>query len=322
MYAQGLRWELRRSLYRKIEDKPAIATQDTVAAAFYQANQGTPLGKLTQVEQELGIHTQMAANTLTAVLNNGSSIRAKLDSLAILERTLPASPTLAQLSSVAIQKQAVAGRISTLIATQHTLLDPINQDINNAASTWVASNNAISITAVQEENRRKVNMIALHRVVKGQANFTGIELGTLRDVAGQCPITGGNAVYEARSILAYNGEIPAYDDKVLCDSAALAQERYLAPPVGDVRETQGYQLVAVPNPANDYLTIAYSAPVESAVMAMQLFNPIGVMVVALPLNGMQGTQELEMSTLPAGLYYLRFIANGRLISVQKIVVVH
>ena len=80
--------------------------------------------------------------------------------------------------------------------------------------------------------------------------------------------------------------------------------------------------LTVPNPADDYLTIAYSVPVEKAVMAVQLFSPVGALVTTLPLTGLQGTQQLELSAFPAGLYYLRFIANGRLISVQKIVVVH
>ncbi len=321
IYKSGLRWEMRRSLYRKIDDTPTIANNDTDVAAFYQENQGTALGKLVQVEKDLSAYTQIASNKVTEILSNCASIRAKLDTLAILESALPASPTTSQLSSVAVQKLAVSTRINTLNLTQNSLLDPLTQGVNASASTLVISNNAVSTTVVQEENRRKVNMIALNKVVKGMTNFTEIELGTLREVAAQCPITSGNAVYEARSILAYAGDIPAYDDDVLCDSAALVQARYL-PQASNSQVAKGYLMTAVPNPANDYLIIAYSAPVDNAIMNVQLINTVGAIITNVQLAGWQGTQQMELSQLPVGLYYLRFVANGLVISVQKISIIH
>ncbi len=85
---------------------------------------------------------------------------------------------------------------------------------------------------------------------------------------------------------------------------------------------EAYQMTAVPNPANDYLTIAYSAPVEKAVMILQLISPVGAVINNVILPGMQGTRQLELSPLPAGLYYLRFMANGQVVAVQKISVIH
>ncbi|MEO6759674.1 MAG: PKD domain-containing protein [Saprospiraceae bacterium] len=87
-------------------------------------------------------------------------------------------------------------------------------------------------------------------------------------------------------------------------------------------EHPGYQMIAVPNPANDYLTIAYSSPVDNAVMTVQLINTVGAIVTNMPLTGWQGTQQMELSQLPVGLYYLRFVANGQVISVQKISIIH
>lgn len=85
---------------------------------------------------------------------------------------------------------------------------------------------------------------------------------------------------------------------------------------------ENYQMIAIPNPANDYLTIAYSAPMEKAVMTVQLISPLGAIVRTVALMGLQGTQQLELSALPAGLYYLRFVANGQPISLQKTAIIH
>ena len=96
--------------------------------------------------------------------------------------------------------------------------------------------------------------------------------------------------------------------------------------VGNVVTTnepaKGYQIRASPNPVDDVLTIAYSIPVGQPGMRVQLISPVGALVSNVILTGMQGTQQLELSPLPAGLYYLRFVANGQVISVQKISIVH
>jgi len=86
--------------------------------------------------------------------------------------------------------------------------------------------------------------------------------------------------------------------------------------------SEKYFFFAVPNPAKDYLNIQYAAPADAANIAVQLFSPAGVVVADKRLAETQGTQQIGLAHLPAGLYYLRFVANGRLISVQKVVVVH
>jgi len=322
IYAGGLRWEMRQALYGKIADTPAIAEQDEALDDFYQQNQNSALGRFTHTARAMAAVAEIADSTLVALEAGYAGIHAKLDTLVLLEQGLSDDPTPAQLDSLATLKQALGSAIVALHQTRSTLLAGRQDDLNDAAATLVIVNNSTVTAAVVEENRRTVNMVALNKVVRGSTQFTAIERTVLQEVAMQCPLVGGNAVYEARSILAYTGEIPEYDDAVLCDSATLAEERALPQAVQFSPRDEGYQFSAVPNPANDYLRIQYAAPAEAADMEVQLVSPTGAIAIDIRLAEPQGARQIGLSHLPAGLYYLHFVANGMVISVQKVVVIH
>lgn len=186
----------------------------------------------------------------------------------------------------------------------------------------IVDNNAITATDIWEQNEKTVNHIFLNTVAKG-IPFNDTQFNLLMDIANQCPLTGGNAVYEARSILAYTGEILEFNDSLLCDSTILAEERGALPPTPQFHSgEEGYRFSAVPNPANDYLNIRYTAPQDATNLTVQLFNATGRAVAEERLAGTEGAQQIDLSRLSAGLYYLRFISNGKLISTQKIVIIH
>jgi PKD repeat protein len=83
-----------------------------------------------------------------------------------------------------------------------------------------------------------------------------------------------------------------------------------------------YQFIAIPNPASDFLSIAYSSSIESSKMNAQLISPTGAIVANTALLGQQGTIQVDVSQWPTGLYYLRFVADDQTILIQKISIIH
>jgi Secretion system C-terminal sorting domain len=104
-------------------------------------------------------------------------------------------------------------------------------------------------------------------------------------------------------------------------SAALVQERYV-PLVSKPLINSSYQFIAIPNPASNFLSIAYSSSIESSKMNAQLISPTGAIVANTPLLGQQGTIQVDVSQWPTGLYYLRFVADDQTILIQKISIIH
>lgn len=290
-YTGGLGWEMERSLYRKLKDNHTLINEDPILEAFYQNNQMTALGQLTEVERSVEAYTSGVENTtVQALIGKGLDIDLALDSMVYLEGSLPENPTDAQLADLANAKRQMSTLIGALETGRQDTIEVLQGALNESAAEQVIPNNSIGTSEDYEWNRQVVNMIALNKVVRGSAAFNSMEVSLLQQVAEQCPITGGNAVYEARSMLAYAGEMVVYDDSTACDSATLVTERYAPAPLPVILpdfEEEGYLLAVAPNPAGDYLRIQYAAPSADADLFIQLISPAGTVMRDIRLTGTQ-----------------------------------
>ncbi len=87
--------------------------------------------------------------------------------------------------------------LSTKAAQENLIWSNIQNTRDNTATLLDIDNSNIAVSAVFEDNEKKVNEVYLNSIAKGNADYTADQLAILQFVAGQCPWDGGNAVFRA-----------------------------------------------------------------------------------------------------------------------------
>jgi hypothetical protein len=322
IYAQGLSWEFERMLYRKISDKPTIANQATELGTFYTQNQSTPLGKLTSIDKSIYQFTTLDGNAVSVLSSNMQTIRSKLAELAAIDVSASNNPTQTQLATIAQNKKNIQLAIQNADNTLQNAVQNLQTTVNNGASQSVIVNNSIAISTICEDNRKKVNMVYLNKTMR-QKPLNPIEFELIAGIAKQCPILGGVAVFEARSLLATMNDRAYFDDEILCDSASILQ---VAPHNSDNSilnsNADGYSFLLMPNPAYDFAQIIYEIPQDlNLQVKMNIVNMSGKLASQYNLNQSEGFVRLDLTDLTTGIYAVQYLVGDHLIFVQKLAIV-
>ncbi|MBW6459488.1 MAG: T9SS type A sorting domain-containing protein [Bacteroidales bacterium] len=120
---------------------------------------------------------------------------------------------------------------------------------------------------------------------------------------------------EVQSICDYlatpNGTVTISNNAPGCNSPEEVEEACLG--VGEdelpVPPGSGFRVVAYPNPVPDQLTLDCSS-VEETIEQVAICNIFGALVGVYPISGQQAIITLDMSGLPAGIYFYRLSAKG------------
>ena len=165
-------------------------------------------------------------------------------------------------------------------------------------------NAAVSTSLTPAANHKTVNTITLNWLATDELSST--DLATLVSIAEQCPLEGGDAVYEARSVVSHF-EGTEYDDRDLCGTQN-RQSRGEKYPINN-------QIIVFPNPASGQINwIDTSGKVES----VRVLNALGQLSVEIT----NAKPPIGVANLPQGFYVVQlFSTDNTLLVAQKIQIV-
>lgn len=162
----------------------------------------------------------------------------------------------------------------------------------NKIDALLTLNTAVVDTILPATNQKDYNDILL-RLLKTDTLATG-DLATLVAIAEQCPLQGGDAVYEARAIVGhFTGE--AFDDYEICDDAQQREKRL------DTSKLP-QQIRLYPNPTTG---LVYWQGINGPAVA-EVYNHLG----QLQLRRELPDASLDLGKLPAGAYWIRLLCEG------------
>lgn len=139
--------------------------------------------------------------------------------------------------------------------------------------------------------------------------FSSQQAATLFSIADQCPLLGGNPVYQARALYALIDEEAEFDDALLCITEGFVVKN-LAEPSLSVR--------AYPNPNRTgqlFLEIDGLDEGGRSIIVL-LYDIQGRPVAQLPLGGRKGS--VDVSKLTQGLYHWTVLLDDERIGQGKV----
>ena len=191
------------------------------------------------------------------------------------------------------------------IAEFRNIFDKMDQ---REISEALEMNAAVFAESLMDENQKVVNQIYLEKYLYG-LSFTELEVETLTNIASLTPYLGGDAVYSARVMLDYWPEesgaayrVDAYIDEQLDEG--LSKDKF----------------ILYPNPASDYLTIAYDEVKSLDNVSIRISNLMGQLVLeeALSFNGV--SVSIDVSALSTGIYQVELLRGGDKLLKDKLVI--
>jgi hypothetical protein len=168
---------------------------------------------------------------------------------------------------------------------------------------------------VQEINQKAVNHLYFTKFAKGEVPARANDIALLEYIAAQCPYTGGNAVFEARGLLALLNKEGVYDDPTTCAAQGINLRK--APVKVNTAKQVSNVVRIMPNPAST--SVRLDIPSELIGTTYHIVDATGKLVQSNTINAMQ--QNIDIQNISAGLYYIKILGAAYEVQPIKLVVI-
>lgn len=309
-YPVASQWEAQRVLYRdqKRVAEPVVDTWAEEVKLFFQkqSNENTTLHRLGQLEDDL---TNLYANDddiahAQAGLHDYSDQLLLLDSL-YLDGGMDSLAYFHERSILRGKIGTAFEEISTWVAASYPLRTADVQSL-------LTENAAFGSEHIAAANQQAVNEYYLQTLAVGLSVLPPTLENKLKDIAEQCPYSGGHAVYRAQSILKIYDKAFAENDcgiQALMGTTQRTDEiRLEATEKAKLSEVS--EVIVFPNPSRGVLTVVL--PNSEQGWQINLLNLQGQPVRSSIQAAIKCT--LDYSGVPPGVYLLQAKSQEKTIS--------
>ena len=299
-------------LYTKLDNHTDLL-EAVEMADFYADKQSSNLPLLKAIENE-----KLALYDLApAVVDQLHLNRELADAVTLLlhaalgelgEPSLTTSQRTTLLASIAAYRQNLA----ELVAHQTAILDLASTSKALSAENVRIANQGVLTSELIEANDKQVTDIYLAVVGADVDGFTAAQTGTLLDIANQCPLVGGNAVFRARALYTLIDAGAEYDDALLCLPHGILIKSKAEAATSSVR--------IIPNPAMATATLQLSAPL-AAPATLVIRDALGTEVMRSRVPGQISTWQVGLEPLAPALYHYQLVSAEGVMGEGKLTIV-
>jgi hypothetical protein len=201
--------------------------------------------------------------------------------------------------------------LGQLMVADTSLSDTLRTHLANTFSTV----STITPTNNIEWNLKTVEMVYLRSRLYQNDSLTPTQMAMLRAIANKCTYMDGDAVYQARAMLAGYEPLAVYADD--CGHSH-HDERQSDANKGDT--VQNISLNIYPNPNNGNFTIEYHLNTNQT-GKVTLYTAIGQEVGEYSLTLSEGKMNIRNPELTNGVYIYKLCTNDNSIKVGKVIII-
>ncbi len=280
-FGSEMTWKARYRLYRRLLRQPGLEQAATKFAQFKNSEENSSAGRLAALAE--------ARSALFDTDSSGTVLHTELQQRMLALQALDSLRQSGTTVVDTIYQTAVAARLSAQTAfDQYSVLRDSLRQVQ--IQQLRQQNAAVSTLETPAANHKAVNA-AWFDVLLGNT-LDSTTLVALELIAAQCPLLGGDAVYEARALIApLTGEI--FDDASACEGQG-AEERHAEPQTA--YPDTGFRIF--PNPTTGIVQWTGDTPVS-----VRVFDQLGRLVAEQAVNN----NLLDLSRLHNGVYQIHLL---------------
>jgi hypothetical protein len=192
------------------------------------------------------------------------------------------------------------------------LFSDVNSEIEAGRFGHAESiNDGIRTVNTIEVNQKTINTILLKALAEPGHIFTETDLAAITAVAYQCPLKGGNAIYQARNLLmTIKQQVIDFSDNCIGTLATVI-------PVSDEPKL-AFKLY--PNPNNGSMIVDYSIAATDLAQ-LNFYDMAGKLVATYSLRSETDKQQITENNLSNGIYFYTLILNDKPVRHDKLVII-
>ncbi len=180
-----------------------------------------------------------------------------------------------------------------------------------------AINNSITPANILEQNQQTINELILKSAMQPDYIYTSGDSSILMSIATQCPLAGGNAVYQARNLLmSVASNVIEFEDNCIDGNSRMG--------IIDTASNNmdnGLICKLYPNPNDGNMIFEYSLQSESTGMFV-LYDITGRILNKYSLTeGINNQLKISEVALLNGIYYYSVIVNDKIQLNSKFVII-
>ncbi len=312
----ALSWSASYHLQQRLKEEENISALDSVYIKFYNRMDTLSVGAFTAMRDSINSVFAIDSTTEVQLQFQIDTIANGLAELVHIDSLIEADST--QLDTLTVQKMQLLNNLQNSAADYTATVNTVKENRQNRARDLATPNNLLPADSVYEANAKSVNELFLELLERDTLEFTASEKLTLSDIANQCPLSGGDAVFLARALLA---DTITYDDGASCltaqsNSAENGEDANI--------QLDAEQLLKLyPNPAKNELILEWvdvnQKRDQEGELVMLNTNGQSVLNRSVDLSNFQA--RVNVSNLPAGIYFIHITLDGEKVLLEKVTLI-
>ncbi len=311
-----LDWTADRNLFAKLYSDSLLLSTSALMQQYYDSTALLSQGLFQQMEAADRQSLSLWSELLTSTEEIRMTISGITDTLRYADSLLntPLSPQDSIFWSGFKHIQQAAFDANRYLLD--SLMAPFKAYRQEQTGSLIIQNTLLPDSALYESNEKTVRTIYYNTVLQGTVFFNDAQISTIREIAAQCPLAGGPGVYFARSLYAGIKDT-VYDDKTSCLQAGYLKHGQ----DGNSLSGNGPGVFQIhPNPATTNLTLIRNRESDEN-LRVQLRDIEGRLLLSRDIQMRGLSAEIDLQSVPAGLYFLQIIANMGSRLTYKVVII-
>jgi hypothetical protein len=161
-----------------------------------------------------------------------------------------------------------------------------------------------SVGTALEQNQQQLNSQLLNKLLNNNYGFTVSDVNTIASIANKCPLSDGNAVYQARTLLQIiKNQYMEFTDSCDADKPSVARLGKGTDNESDYVEVLPNNFLLFPNPNNGEFNVLYNLNDKQSAIKVSLFDVAGKLVYQKELDTTTNFTSLNTIDLMNGIYH-------------------
>jgi hypothetical protein len=174
----------------------------------------------------------------------------------------------------------------------------------------IEQNNNIKCNEVYECNEQIINSIYLNTFLNsGNLNFNEVDKKTIDEIASQCPLTGGDVVFKARTLQNFYKQV-YYNNEDLCNTKPAKIKQVSHKEIGNK---------LYPNPTDDNVIVTIANPATKNT-ELVMYDLTGKIVLTKEFIEGDTHMEINLEQIPQGVYICQVHHGFVKLFVEKLIV--
>jgi len=309
LWNENTKWTAQSRLFDLLHESPNAFGYDEGLNSFMTAANANELGAYASIRRWTNAPPTVSEAAFSTNQANTDAVIQTLQQLDAQQLSLSEPDT-----SLMQQQRAELQNLANLNAQLSNQIASTQSQVHSEGVGKLSQNSGLIANNTAQQNEKELNAVVLTQITTNNPSLDSSQLMTVVNIAAQCPITGGDAVYRARTMVASLFPTIVYNDAEICgNNLSLPRENIVSRK--DISE-----LIIIPNPSQGSFEI--SNLFDEDITEINIISIAGVIMYKEMIPKETSSKNIRLDDkLESGIYYIILKKQDKSLKSAKLVII-